>query len=78
MNAITIYVFAELLWTSLWLIQRNGTDGVTVTLHEFVCNHHLAPLTSPMNASPLFALAVALAPYIIARILSSRKLFVKI
>jgi predicted acyltransferase len=78
MNAILIYVLSELLWTSLWSIQWQGTDGAMISLQEFTYTSFFAPLASPLNASLLFAIAYVLTMFVVAWMFWKKHWFLKV
>ena len=68
MNAITIYMLAELVAISL---DRLG-------LHDWIYQHWFAALASPRNASLLWAIAFTLLMYVPAYILYRKKWFLRV
>lgn len=78
MNAIALYVLAELLWSMLWVVSWTQTDGTTIALHDFIFNTIFASLASPINASLFFALSYVFLIFAVGWILYRRQWFIRI
>ncbi len=78
MNAIALYMFAELFATILWTIPAARSDGTGYTLHEHIFEAWFLPWAGPINASLFFATAFVLLTFLLARVLWKRKWFIKI
>ncbi len=73
MNAIAVYMSAELLSETLDTIRVHGK-----TLHAWIFQTLFAPFASPVNASLLFALAFVGLMYLLAYALYRRRWFLRI
>jgi len=78
MNAITAYVFAEVLAIVLFGVNVRLTDGSTISAGEFVNERFFVPLASPANAAVLFSIVFLLVCLAAMWILYRKKIFLKI
>jgi predicted acyltransferase len=78
LNAIALYVVADLIAESLGLINLTGADGSQVPLGSWVYDHLFASWASPVNASLAFAVTFVLVCLGLMWILYRRKIFIKI
>ena len=78
MNAIAVYVMADLLAISLGVITVKDTGGDSVGLGGYLYAHIFAPLASQKNASLLFAIAFVSTLFAGAAFLYRRRWFLKI
>ena len=72
MNAITVYMCAELLATTLDAVQIGGR-----TAHSWIFQHVFAGVGSPESASLFFALVFVGVMYLLAYALYRRGLFLR-
>ncbi|MBV8818359.1 MAG: DUF5009 domain-containing protein [Acidobacteriaceae bacterium] len=77
MNAIAVYMASELLEETLGAI-RWGSGNNRTSLHDWLYTALFAPLTSPINASLLWALAYTLLMFGLAYLLYRRKWFIRV
>ena len=77
MNAIALYVFAELLAITLFVIRWRQPGGAVTTLHDAVYDAVFAPLARPPEASLLFALAFVLATFALGWFMWHKRWFLK-
>ncbi|HAV24184.1 MAG TPA: DUF5009 domain-containing protein [Bacteroidetes bacterium] len=77
-NAIALFVLAETVWTTLWVVSWTGSDGTAIALHDFLFDTIFAPLASPINASLFFAIGYVLLIFIVGWMLHRRNLFIRI
>lgn len=77
-NALALYVGAELLAKCLYLIQVTGSDGQSISLKEWIFQNVFTPIASPMTASLLFAVTFILFWLFIMWILYRRKIYIKV
>jgi predicted acyltransferase len=78
MNAISVYMFSELLATLLWIIPAGMDGGMSTPLHSYFYEHTFSPLGSPVNASLLFAISYVLLSFLIAWLMWKRRWFLKV
>ena len=78
LNAIAVYVVAELLWSAIWAISWTGADGIVLTFQEFIFNKIFSPLASQINASLLFSLSYVAILFLFAWLLYRRRWFIRI
>lgn len=78
MNAITAYVFAQVLAIVLFGVNVRLTDGSTISAGEFVNERFFVPLASPANAAVLFSIVFLLVCLAAMWILYRKKIFLKI
>ncbi len=74
MNAIAVYMAAELLDIALGTIRLNSG----ITLHAWLYQNLFAPLASPANASLLYALAYTAIMFLLAYGLYRRRWFLRV
>ena len=77
-NALALYVGAELMAKTLDLIKVTGADGEPQSLQPWIFESVFKPLASPENASLFYALAYVLFWLFIMWILYRRKIFIKV
>jgi predicted acyltransferase len=77
-NAIALYVVADLLAVSLGLINLTGPDGSKTSLGSWIYENLFASWVSPLNASLAFAVVFVLACLGLMWILYRRKIFIKV
>lgn len=77
MNAITVYMAAELLASTLVSIRWASGAG-TISLQAWLYGSLFAPLASPINASWLYALAYTLLMYLLAHGMYRRGWFLRV
>ena len=73
MNAIVVYMVAELGETTLHLIKVSG-----MPLHRYLFDHLYAPFLGPKIDSMMWGMSVNAAVFLVAWIMYRRKWFVKI
>ncbi|MGH9427486.1 MAG: acyltransferase family protein [Terriglobia bacterium] len=78
MNAIAVFVLSGVVGRLLTLIKLMNADGSTIALKPFIVNHFFSPLTSPVNASLLFAISWVLAMFFVVWALWKKKWFLKV
>lgn len=78
LNAIAVYVVAEILWSTLWAISWTGADGRQVALQEFIFNSVFVHVASPINASLFFATSYVVLAYLFAWSLYRRRWFIRV
>jgi predicted acyltransferase len=78
LNAIAVYVVAELLWSAIWAISWTGADGTVLTFQEFIFNTIFSPLASQINASLLFSLSYVAIMFLFAWLLYRRRWLIRI
>jgi len=78
MNAIALYVLAELLWSTLWVVTWTQAGGTTTALRDFIFNTIFAPLASPINASLFFAITYVLLIFAVGWFLYRRRWFIRV
>ncbi len=76
-NAITVYVFSELLAATLSAIRVNVSGG-KLTLQRYIFLRGLAPVHDLSFASLLYALCLVLVCFVPAAILYHKKIFIKV
>jgi predicted acyltransferase len=77
-NAIALYVVADLIAVTLGLIKVNGPDGSRVPLGSWIYETLFASWASPVNASLAFAITFVLVCLGLMWILFRRKIFIKV
>ena len=77
-NAIALYVVADLIAVTLGLIKVNGADGLRVPLGSWIYETLFASWASPVNASLVFAITFVLVCLGLMWILFRRKIFIKV
>ena len=77
-NAIALYVVADLIAVTLGLIKVNGPDGLRVPLGSWIYETLFASWASPVNASLFFAITFVLVCLGLMWILFRRKIFIKV
>ncbi len=77
-NAIALYVVADLIAELLGLINLTGSDGAKIPLGSWIYDHLFASWASPLNASLAFAITFVLVCLGLMWILYRRKLFIKV
>jgi predicted acyltransferase len=78
LNAIALYVVADLIAVLLDLIRVSGPDGSKISLGSWVFEHLFASWASPVNASLAFAFTFVLVCLGLMWILYRRKIFIKV
>ena len=78
MNAISAYVFAELLAIVLLGMKVHLGNGATIRLGELISQRFFMPLASPANAALLFSIAFLLVCLAAMWILYRKRIFLKI
>ncbi len=78
LNAIALYVVADLIAALLDLINVTGSDGLKVSFGSWIYEHLFASWASPVNASLAFAIAFVLVCLGLMWILYRRKIFIKV
>jgi predicted acyltransferase len=73
MNAIAAYVFAEMMSRALDQVHAGGMGS-----QEFIYERAFVPLTSPANASLLYALTYVLVCWAAMWVLYRKAIFLKI
>jgi hypothetical protein len=77
MDAITVYVFSELLSSTLYAIDvRTGTKTVSLSWHMFV--HCFAEIPSHHLASLAYSISIVVVCFIPVAILYRKKIFLKV
>jgi predicted acyltransferase len=77
-NAIALYVVADLIAELLGLINLTGADGSKISLGSWIYEDLFASWASPVNASLAFAVVFVLVCLGLMWILYRRKIFVKV
>ncbi|MDQ1639042.1 MAG: hypothetical protein QOF62_2381 [Pyrinomonadaceae bacterium] len=77
-NAIALYVVADLIAVTLGLIKVNGPDGLRVPLGSWIYETLFASWASPVNASLVFAITFVLVCLGLMWILFRRRIFIKV
>jgi predicted acyltransferase len=76
-NAITAYVFSELLSAALSTIRVH--DGARITdLQQFIYQHWFFPIINPSFGSLMYAIAFVLVCFLPVLLLYRKKIFIKI
>jgi predicted acyltransferase len=78
LNAIALYVVADLIAVLLEVIHISGPDGAKISLGSWVFEKLFASWASPVNASLAFAVTFVLVCLGLMWILYRRKIFIKI
>jgi predicted acyltransferase len=78
LNAIALYVVADLIAVLLEVINVSGPDGAKVSLGSWVFENLFASWASPVNASLAFAVTFVLVCFGLMWILYRRKIFIKV
>ena len=77
-NALALYVGAELLAKCLYLIKVTGNGGEPTALQSWIFENVFLPLASPVNASLLYAGCFILFWLFIMWILYRKKIYIKV
>ena len=77
-NALALYVGAELLAKCLYLIKVTGNGGEPATLQSWIFQNVFLPLASPVNASLMYAVCFILFWLFIMWILYRKKIYIKV
>lgn len=77
-NALAVYVGAELLAKCLYTIPISVEDGQKISLKEWIFNSIYAPAASPMTASLLFAVTFVLFWFAVSWLLYRKRIFIKV
>jgi predicted acyltransferase len=77
-NAIALYVVADLIAELLGLIKVSGPGGLKVTLGSWIFENLFASWASPVNASLAFAIVFVLVCLGLMWILYRRRIFIKV
>jgi predicted acyltransferase len=78
LNAIALYVLADLMAVLLEVINVSGPDGAKISLGSWIFEKLFASWASPVNASLAFAVAFVLVCLGLMWILYRRKIFIKV
>lgn len=78
MNALALYVGAELMSKCLYLIKVTGADGKAIPLKEWIFSNIFLPFATPINASLFYAVTYILFWLFVMWILYRRKIFIRI
>ncbi len=78
MNAIAVFVLAEIGARCLHIYGVTGNEGVRVSIRDYIFQRLFAPLASPINASMLYGLCFSFCLFVISWVMYRRKWFVKI
>src|SRR6185295_16742336 len=78
LNAIALYVVADLIAVLLELIHVNGPDGARISLGAWAFEKLFASWASPLNASLAFAVTFVLVCLGLMWVLYRRKIFIKV
>jgi predicted acyltransferase len=78
LNAIALYVVADLIAVLLGLINVAGPDGSKISLGSWIYENLFASWASPVNASLAFAITFVLVCLGLMWILYRRKIFIKV
>jgi predicted acyltransferase len=78
MNAIAVYVAADIMATILDIISVTDRTGASLSLKEYFYTNVLLPVANPTNASLLFAITFVLVMYLFVWGLWKRKWFLKV
>ena len=78
LNAIALYVVADLIAVLLGLINVTGSDGSKISLGSWIFENLFASWASPVNASLAFAISFVLVCLGLMWILYRRKIFIKV
>ncbi len=78
LNAIALYVVADLIAALLGLINVPGPDGSKISLGSWIYENLFASWASPVNASLAFAITFVLVCLGLMWILYRRKIFIKV
>jgi predicted acyltransferase len=78
LNAIALYVVADLIAILLGLINVSGPDGSKISLGSWIFERLFASWASPVNASLAFAVTFVLVCFGLMWILYRRKIFIKV
>jgi predicted acyltransferase len=76
-NAITAYVFSELLAAGLYTISVHDNGGTT-TLQQYIYQHWFFPIINPSFGSLMYAMAFVLVCFVPVLLMYRKKIFVKI
>lgn len=77
-NALALYVGAELTAKCLYLIRLRGLNGEPTSLQGWIFDTLFLPMAAPVNASLLYAICFVLLWLFILWILYRKKIFIKI
>lgn len=77
-NALALYILAELSARLLDVIQWTGADGTVVSLKGFIYQALFAPLGSPKAFSLMFALTYIIFWLFVMWLLYRRRIFIKV
>jgi predicted acyltransferase len=76
-NAITAYVFSELLAAGLYTTSVHDNGGTT-TLQQYIYQHWFFPILNPSFGSLMYALAFVLVCFVPVLLMYRKKIFIKI
>jgi predicted acyltransferase len=76
-NAITAYVFSELLAGGLYTLTVHE-NGTAITLQQYIFQHWFFPIINPSFGSLMYAIAFVLVCFIPVLLMYRKKIFVKI
>ena len=76
-NAISAYVFSELLAGALYTIRMHD-GGRVIDLQQFIFRHWFFPLVNPSFGSLLYAIAYVLVCFLPVLLLYRKKIFIKV
>jgi predicted acyltransferase len=77
-NALAVYFLSELFSRITSLVTFTRADGSTVDLQTFVYENLLASWASPKSASLMFAICIVLLWLLMAALLYSKRIFIKV
>ena len=77
-NALIAYVISSVLAKLLYTIKWNAPDGTSQTLGNWLYSNYFTPYFSDYNASLAYAIANVLVVLVVAWLLYSRKVFIKV
>ncbi len=77
-NALALYIGAELLAKSLSLIKVTGENGEPVSLQGWIFDTFFVPLGSPVNASLIYAVSFILMWLLVMWLLYRKNIYIKV
>ncbi len=77
-NALALYVGAELLAKSLYLINVTGKNGEAISLQGWIYDKFFLSLATPLNASLLYAISFILLWLFIMWLLYRKEIYIKV
>jgi predicted acyltransferase len=76
-NAITAYVFSELLAAGLYTLAVHH-NGTAMTLQQYIYQHWFFPIINPSFGSLMYAMGFVLVCFLPAVWMYQKKIFIKI